>query len=86
MARMMGHSAYLESDVWRCNKSPTGAHHWIGIGKQGSGIYYCKWCLEVKKFPGTWNDYLVLTGGDKSPQVVTANYDILPFNITRSGV
>ena len=79
MARMMGHSEYLESDVWRCNESPTGAHHWIGVGVQGSGIFYCKWCLEVKRFPGTWRDYLILAGEDKSPLVI-AHRDLLPYD------
>ncbi len=26
----LAHKIYLESDVWKCPKSPTGAHHWRG--------------------------------------------------------
>ena len=48
----MTHEEYLKSDVWKCDKSPTGAHHWREIEKGGSAILFlCKWCLDVKEFP-----------------------------------
>ena len=48
------HQAYMESNVWKCPKSPTGAHHWRGtvllmkcihcgekrVPDQGTGRYY----------------------------------------------
>ena len=38
------HAEYLKGDSWRCNSSPSGAHHWI-IGSQT----ICKYCLTVKQ-------------------------------------
>jgi hypothetical protein len=31
---------YIDSGSWRCDKSPSGAHHWIVIGDQMN----CKHC------------------------------------------
>ncbi len=39
------HNEYIESDRWKCNESPTKAHHWIISGK---GIV-CKYCSETKE-------------------------------------
>lgn len=53
----LSREAYLKSDVWKCEDSPTGAHHWIEIkGPKTSGIFYCKWCGDAKKFPLTFSD------------------------------
>ena len=32
---------YLNSDVWKCKKSPTGAHYWI-VGADKMRCQYCK--------------------------------------------
>jgi len=32
---------------WYCQKSPTGAHHWIIIGYKGR----CKYCRALCEFP-----------------------------------
>lgn len=46
------HQQYLASGVWKCDKSPTGAHHWIGMDKDGpTGDFYCKYCLDTKRLP-----------------------------------
>ena len=43
---------YLKSGLWKCDKSPIGAHHWIAeTYKGGYGEFKCKWCLEVRWFP-----------------------------------
>ena len=49
--------AYLESDVWKCPDSPTGAHHWKELNhlEASSGLFYCKWCFDVKQFPTSWS-------------------------------
>jgi hypothetical protein len=36
---------YLESDRWKCKKSPSGAHHWIISGQQ----MICKYCDSCKQ-------------------------------------
>ena len=36
---------YIESGVWKCSKSPTGAHHWVIIGRQAK----CKYCLKEEQ-------------------------------------
>ncbi len=38
-----GYSEYLKGGSWKCNKSPTQAHHWI-VRSQIT----CKYCLQVK--------------------------------------
>jgi len=48
---------YIESESWKCEDSPTGAHHWIEI--HGKGIYQCKWCEEVKEYPSNFTDALI---------------------------
>lgn len=53
----LSNKAYLKSDVWKCKDSPTGAHHWIEIkGSKISGVFYCKWCGDARKFPLTMAD------------------------------
>ena len=36
---------YVESDRWKCEKSLTGAHWWVGHGTQ----LECVFCYEVKE-------------------------------------
>lgn len=38
------HAEYLKGDSWKCDRSPSGAHHWV-IGSQT----ICKYCLKVKQ-------------------------------------
>ena len=40
---------YKKSGVWKCEASPTGAHHWI-IDKNGH-TQYCIYCNETKDVP-----------------------------------
>ena len=35
---------YLDSDRWKCEKSPTKAHHWIIAGRKAE----CKYCLGLR--------------------------------------
>lgn len=52
------HEAYLVSDVWKCDKSPTNAHHWVQITitteLAKEGWFVCKYCGEVRKFHVEW--------------------------------
>ena len=41
---MYSFKKYLESDVWKCRKSPTGAHHWIVTESKER----CKYCHKIK--------------------------------------
>ena len=43
---------YLVSGVWKCEKSPTGAHHWYG--KDNTELFTCIWCGEEKELPITY--------------------------------
>ncbi len=58
---------YLKSDRWKCGKSPTGAHHWVERGT--SGIFICKYCMDVAKFPRTFADAIKMMYGDKTPNL-----------------
>ena len=45
---------YIKDGSWKCDKSPTGAHHWVAKSyKGGYGEFKCKWCSEVKWFPAS---------------------------------
>lgn len=39
------HNEYIKSERWKCDKSPTGAHYWIG----NHFMLKCKYCNEEKK-------------------------------------
>jgi len=52
---------YLRSDRWKCSESPTGAHHWVE--HHSDGIFICKWCFDVKRFPRTFQGALEQTYG-----------------------
>lgn len=47
---------YYKSGRWKCSKSPTGAHHWVELtsSRKVSGMWHCKYCNDVTKFPLTW--------------------------------
>jgi len=55
----IGYEEYYESGVWKCDKSPTGAHHWIELTSSNKvkGMWCCKYCSDVTKFPLTWEEY-----------------------------
>lgn len=38
---------YYKSGTWKCARSPTGAHWWLGVGER----FKCKHCLTRKTFP-----------------------------------
>lgn len=40
------YTTYIESGVWRCVTSPSGAHYWQG---KSTGEFICKWCGESRK-------------------------------------
>ena len=40
---------YIESEVWQCCDSPTGAHYWVAEIEHNS-LFTCKWCGEDRKF------------------------------------
>jgi len=42
--------AYVESGDWRCDKSPTGAHHWI-ISNGTQRCVYCGCTKSLKPLP-----------------------------------
>ena len=42
---------YLDAQRWRCESSPTGAHHWH-IAQLGHGI--CQHCRKRRKFKGDY--------------------------------
>ena len=57
MVRIIIDKEYVESGVWKCDKSPTGAHHWEELTSDNTrGLFYCIHCYDVKKFPITWEE------------------------------
>lgn len=60
---MNKHTKYVKSNEWQCPKSPTGAHHWVEHSHADlPGVFYCKWCFEVKEFPVTLAQAMVASG------------------------
>lgn len=49
---------YLTSGVWKCVKSPSGAHHWVHMTETmdlaRDGYFRCKYCYDVRRFPLSW--------------------------------
>lgn len=41
---------YLQSNGWKCSKSPSGRHYWIADGIGTQAIFKCKYCGEMKRF------------------------------------
>jgi hypothetical protein len=39
---------YLKLGRWKCAKSPTGAHWWLGTGPEH---FKCKYCRKGRTFP-----------------------------------
>jgi len=57
VSKALTYEQYLASDVWRCEDSPTAAHHWVEIQTDEelhTGLWYCKYCMDVKTFPKDW--------------------------------
>lgn len=44
--------SYVARGNWKCDKSPTGAHHWF-YADYTANSWDCVHCLEQKKFPMT---------------------------------
>ena len=59
------HKEYIASGRWKCPPSPTNAHHWID--HHSDGIFVCKYCFDVRKFPRTFDGILKVTYGKKIP-------------------
>lgn len=53
---------YMESNVWKCEKSPTGAHYWVE-SLNLHGIFICKWCAKHERFPSHLKPLQRDTGG-----------------------
>lgn len=84
MARL-SHDEYLKSNVWKCDKSPvnkdiklqvennTGAHHWTGIkeGEKDATLFYCKYCMDTKRFPTTFKDAIEILNKGRMPPLVS---------------
>lgn len=45
-----GDAAYIRSGIWKCEPSPTGAHHWIEVEKRNDA-FTCKYCGGNVRFP-----------------------------------
>ncbi len=47
----MNYDEYVKSGVWKCEKSPTGAHFWtVGPGEHDQTRMHCTYCGKVKRF------------------------------------
>ena len=57
-------SIYVKTGLWKCQDSPSGAHHWVEM-KSGTGRYRCKWCGATRYFPRTYSEALGLTNPKK---------------------
>lgn len=54
----INHQKYLAGDTWKCDKSPTGAHYWVGLpdtAEDGYCIFLCKHCFDARKLPITFD-------------------------------
>jgi hypothetical protein len=44
--KMSENREYIESNRWKCNQSPSGAHYWI-IRSQEMTCKYCHYCKPL---------------------------------------
>jgi hypothetical protein len=52
-----GEKEYVASGVWKCDKSPSGAHHWI-IDRTLMTCRYCNNCKQMTSTnPGCYQPY-----------------------------
>ena len=56
---------YIKSGRWKCNDSPTNAHHWIEVDE--SGIFHCKYCGDARRYPRTFDGALKASYGSRVP-------------------
>ena len=53
---------YYKSGRWKCpghgdKPSPTGSHHWLEVSRsEAAGLFYCKYCFDVRRFYVTWSE------------------------------
>lgn len=53
------YNEYLRGDTWKCEKSPTKAHHWQEANHENEvAMFICKHCEEKRKLPNTWGGAL----------------------------
>jgi hypothetical protein len=46
---------YLKADSWKCETSPTNAHHWIEKhSEEGSSLFECRYCHMDVWFPSVF--------------------------------
>ena len=43
------HNDYVQAGLWKCDKSPTGAHHWIVVSFNQT----CKYCGSSRDLDDT---------------------------------
>ena len=57
--KALTYKEYLNSNIWRCGKSPTNAHYWLETnsskGYDHTGVFYCKYCGDAKRMPVYWS-------------------------------
>ena len=53
--KALAYKEYLVSDVWKCDKSPSGAHYWKELqhGRYSihTEMFVCQHCGSAKRFP-----------------------------------
>lgn len=58
---------YVSSGRWKCDKSPTGAHHWVRLTHTTrlleGGYFNCKYCNDVRRFITSWDDIRDMSAG-----------------------
>ena len=64
---------YLEQGRWKCEKSPTGAHHWIEF--VGVGKFRCIYCHAIRRFPTSWGDVRKLTAPSRMADFLMRDYE-----------
>ena len=50
-------ASYISEGSWICKPSPTGAHHWVEAREVEPGLFVCRYCLDNRRFPTTYDMY-----------------------------
>lgn len=80
--------AYVRSGVWKCRKSPTGAHFYRRMTQtkklHRDGYFICQYCNDVRQFPTTWAEASELLPKGASFTNLTQRFGIWDLGLDQS--
>jgi hypothetical protein len=70
---------YLKMELWKCDISPSGAHHWVELS-YNSSKFKCKYCGLSRRFPTNYSDALSFCNPNKMANYLLSEESYLYMN------